>query len=115
MFWDMEQNQDPPFVRTWKGNGEFLAEEDWIQNYIWGRTAIGGVDIKNRLKKAGIVNETYLLFANRIWNYKTGELFAPEGNVYKLFTSKRNVKNLSGDKRIPWDITEHLTSAEIGE
>jgi len=113
-FWDTDQEQFPPFIRTWKGNGEYLPEENWIQNYIWARSAMKGKDITNRLKKANIINETYILFSNCIWNYKTGEIIPKSSrDTYKLYTSKKNVTNLSGDARIPWNITEHLTQSEI--
>ena len=79
MCWDMTKEQRPPFQRTWVGS-EVLEEKYTTENYIWAHN-IGAVDLTPTLKDCGIINETYMLFKDRIFNYKTGDVYRPVNGV----------------------------------
>lgn len=104
MFWDMTKEQRPPFQRTWVGS-EVLEEKYATENYIWAHN-IGAVDLTPTLKDCGIINETYMLFKDRIFNYKTGDVYRPVNGVYLLYTSKKGVLNQGAGKRVEWRLDD---------
>jgi len=110
MFWDMTSNERPPYVRAWVGS-ETLDEEFAKENYLWAHN-IGAVELTPTLRELGIINETYMLFRDRIFNWKTGQVYKPTKGVYLLYDSKDGRKNKGAGERVPFN-TEDLDQSAL--
>jgi hypothetical protein len=101
MFWDTEIIETAPYERTWKSM-DVLPEELYAENYVWA-LALGGTEITRTLQDLGIVNDTYMLFKNRMFNWKTGLVLKPKDGIYLIYDSKDGRKQKSADERVPFD------------
>ena len=108
MFWDMTTNQRPPYQRGWVGK-EVLQDKYSNENYLWAYN-IGAVELTPTLKDLGIINETYMLFRDRIFNWKTGDVYKSSKGVYLVYHSDGK-KNKGASERVPFDISELDQSA----
>ena len=107
-FWDMTTDERPPYVRAWVGK-ETLNNEDSRENYLWAHN-IGAVELTPTLKELGIINETYMLFRDRIFNWKTGDTYKPSKGVYLLYHSDGK-KSKGAGERVPFDTADLDQSA----
>lgn len=100
MFWDTTTEERPPYQRTWVGK-EVLEEKYSKENYLWAHN-IGAVELTPTLRDLGIVNETYMLFRDRIFNWKTGDVYKPTNGIYLLYHSDGKKQKNAGE-RVPFD------------
>jgi len=101
MFWDTTIQEMAPYERTWKGQ-EVLPEDKCAENYVWG-ISNGGVEVTQTLRDLGIVNETYMLFKNRMFNWKTGLVLSPTNGIYLIYDSKDGRPQKQSEERVPFD------------
>lgn len=109
-FWDTTKQELPPYVRSWVGK-ETLGDKYEKQNYLWAHN-LGAVELTPTLKELGIINETYMLFRDRIFNWKTGDVYKPSKGVYLVYHSDGKKQKGAGE-RVPFD-TAHLDQAQLG-
>ena len=106
MFFEFNQDElTPPFRRTWSGNGEYL-EDKYIQaNKAWCE-ANNALEWEKYFPQQIVRNNTYYVFKNALYNYKTGEYWKAENGVIKPYHSQKGKTNLSSKfrKDIPMEL-----------
>ena len=108
MFWDTTTQERPPYKRTWVGK-EVLEGKYADENYLWAHN-IGAVELTPTLKDFGIINDTYMLFRDRIFNWKTGDVYRPTKGVYLVYHSDGK-KSKGASERVPFDVSDIDQSA----
>ena len=107
-FFDIPEQLLGPFERTWKGRD--VLEEKYIEaNKKWCEN-LRALEWERYFPQEIARNNTYFIFSNMLYNYKTGNYFPPERGFFKPYHSEKNkIQKKDGEQvPIPVDLFSHL-------
>ena len=104
MFWDMAKKEQPPYQRLWGGK-EVLAKKYIEGNKVWCEM-LGALEWEKHFPQEIARNNTYYVFSNMLYNYKTGECFPPSKGFFRPYHSEKNkTQKKSGEQvKVPVEI-----------